>query len=538
MPYVRQPEELIPGRPLFYATATHAERRGQRRPGGEPRRPAHQDRRQSGASRPRWARCDPFSQASVLQLYDPDRSQALTFEGEIRSLGRLSAAPCASCWRSRSASNGAGIRILTETVTSPTMADQLRGHPEAVSRRQVAPVGAGRAAQRARRAPCRPSAQPVNTYYDLANADVVVSLDSDFLASGAGQPALRAPVRRRAGACSGGQTSHEPAVRGGADAHAHRRQGRPPAAAARRRYRGVRLGAGHRRWASPTARRKGDNGDIYKWIGRIAQDLQAQQGRQPGDRRRVPAAHRARPGARHERQAGQRGQDGVLHRPDRSQPGGPAGVAAGPGEGSGCGRGGPAADPGRQPGLQRAGGAGHARPHPKGRAARAPEPVRRRDLRGLPVAPAGNALPGNLGRCARLRRHRHHPAAADPAALRRPLGVRGAADAHRRSRRRARTRSSRATGPRSTPGADFEAWWRRAVHDGVVAGYGAARQDARDARRGHHRAAREKRRLGGKLEVDLPARSRPSTTAASPTTAGCRNCPSRSPSSPGTTPPS
>ena len=37
--------------------------------------------------------------------------------------------------------------------------------------------------------------QPVNTYYDLANANVVVSLDSDFLASGRGQPALRAPVR-------------------------------------------------------------------------------------------------------------------------------------------------------------------------------------------------------------------------------------------------------------------------------------------------------------------------------------------------------
>ena len=44
------------------------------------------------------------------------------------------------------------------------------------------------------------------------------------------------------------------------------------------------------------------------------------------------------------------------------------------------------------------------------------------------------------------------------------------------------------------------------------------------------------RRLDGKLEVDLPARPRRSTTAASPTTAGCRNCPSPSPSSPGTMP--
>ena len=50
-PYIQQPEELIPGRPLFYATADRAQRRLHRRPGGEPRRPAHQDRRQSGASR-------------------------------------------------------------------------------------------------------------------------------------------------------------------------------------------------------------------------------------------------------------------------------------------------------------------------------------------------------------------------------------------------------------------------------------------------------------------------------------------------------
>ena len=36
MPYVRQPEELIPGRPLFFATAMHAGRRRHRRAGGEP----------------------------------------------------------------------------------------------------------------------------------------------------------------------------------------------------------------------------------------------------------------------------------------------------------------------------------------------------------------------------------------------------------------------------------------------------------------------------------------------------------------------
>src|SRR5438045_2820358 len=86
MPYVRQPEELIPGRPLFFATAhtlsgvatgvlaeSHEGRPTKIE--GNPEHPAT-----LGA-------CDIFSQASVLQLYDPDRSQALTFQGDISSWG-------------------------------------------------------------------------------------------------------------------------------------------------------------------------------------------------------------------------------------------------------------------------------------------------------------------------------------------------------------------------------------------------------------------------------------------------------------------
>src|SRR5579872_2009385 len=86
VPYVRQPEELIPGRPLFFATAytlggvangvlaeSHEGRPTKIE--GNPEHPAT-----LGA-------CDPCSQASVLGLYDPDRSQALTYGGEIRSWG-------------------------------------------------------------------------------------------------------------------------------------------------------------------------------------------------------------------------------------------------------------------------------------------------------------------------------------------------------------------------------------------------------------------------------------------------------------------
>src|SRR5438270_9687079 len=88
VPYVRQPEELIPGRPLFYATAmplggiatgllveSHEGR--PTKVEGNPDHPAS-----LGA-------CDAFSQAAILGLYDPDRSQALSFEGEISSWARF-----------------------------------------------------------------------------------------------------------------------------------------------------------------------------------------------------------------------------------------------------------------------------------------------------------------------------------------------------------------------------------------------------------------------------------------------------------------
>ena len=183
MPYVRQPEELIPGRPLFYATATTL--------GGV----AHGVLAESHEGRPTKLEGNPehpatlgaldsFSQASVLQLYDPDRSQALTFEGEIRSWGAFLGV-LREVLSAQKATNGAGIRILTETVTSPTMAGQLRAIQKqfpGFKWHQWEPAGP----HSARAAAAQAFGEPVNTYYNLANASVVVSMDSDFLAQGAG----------------------------------------------------------------------------------------------------------------------------------------------------------------------------------------------------------------------------------------------------------------------------------------------------------------------------------------------------------------
>ena len=181
MPYVRQPEDLIPGRPLFYATATTLNGVAQ-----GVLAESHEGRPTKIEGNPEHpstlGACDIFSQASVLELYDPDRAQAVTFQGEIRGWNNFVGA-LLEMLAAQKAKNGAGIRILTETVTSPTLADQIRGIQKlypAAKWHQWEPAGS----HSARAAALQTFNQPVNTYYNLEHANVVVSLDSDFLASG------------------------------------------------------------------------------------------------------------------------------------------------------------------------------------------------------------------------------------------------------------------------------------------------------------------------------------------------------------------
>src|SRR5581483_808830 len=182
MPYVRQPEELIPGRPLFFATAmplggyatgllieSHEGRPTKAE--GNPEHPAS-----LGA-------CDVFSQASILDLYDPDRSQALSFEGEISSWARFLTA-IREVVQQQEAKGGAGLRILTESISSPTLADQMRTILTAMPQAKWH-TWEPAAAHYARAGAQQAFGQAVNTYYDLSKADVIVSLDNNFLAAGA-----------------------------------------------------------------------------------------------------------------------------------------------------------------------------------------------------------------------------------------------------------------------------------------------------------------------------------------------------------------
>jgi len=79
------------------------------------------------------------------------------------------------------AKQGAGLRILTETITSPSLAAQLKGiladlpqakwHQYEPANRDNARAGAVMA-----------FGEPVNTIYDFSKAECILALGSDFLA--------------------------------------------------------------------------------------------------------------------------------------------------------------------------------------------------------------------------------------------------------------------------------------------------------------------------------------------------------------------
>src|SRR5471032_2065974 len=183
IPYVRQPEELIPGKPLFYATSMTL--------GGVATGllvESHEGRPTKVEGNPlhpgSLGAADIFAQASVLGLYDPDRAQTLTYNGEIRPwsafLGAMNAALTA-----QKPLKGAGVRILSESVGSSTLAAQIR---DVVSRYPSAKWHQWDPASRdnARAGAKLAFGQYADAKYQFADADVILSLDADFLGSGPG----------------------------------------------------------------------------------------------------------------------------------------------------------------------------------------------------------------------------------------------------------------------------------------------------------------------------------------------------------------
>jgi MoCo/4Fe-4S cofactor protein with predicted Tat translocation signal len=181
VPYVRQPEDVIPGRPQFYATAMtlggYASPLLVESHLGRPTKIEGNDKHPASLGG-----TDIFAQAHVLGLYDPDRSQSVVSMGDQKSwqafLNALHGPLTA-----QKALQGAGIRILTPTISSPTLADQLRNflkiYPQA-KWHVYEPVNRDNVLEGAKLA----FGQPVETLYDFEKADVIVSLDADFLYAG------------------------------------------------------------------------------------------------------------------------------------------------------------------------------------------------------------------------------------------------------------------------------------------------------------------------------------------------------------------
>jgi MoCo/4Fe-4S cofactor protein with predicted Tat translocation signal len=194
VPYVKQPDGVVLGRPNFFATAMPfgADAVGvlveshEGRPTKLEGNPDHPSSLGSTSA---------IVQASILSLYDPDRAQTTLYEGEIRSWSAfLDAAPVMTA--NVRATNGAGFRILTGTVTSPTLASQIKKllaqYPQA-KWHQWEPVICDGAKEGGKQA----FGRYINTVYVPGKANVVLSLDADFLASGPGHIAYAKQFARR-----------------------------------------------------------------------------------------------------------------------------------------------------------------------------------------------------------------------------------------------------------------------------------------------------------------------------------------------------
>lgn len=178
VPYVVAPEEVVPGRSLFYATAMPLRgytlgllaKSQMGRPikvEGNPQHPAS-----LGAT-------DAFAQGSLFSLYDPERPQAMTQRGAITTWETFVAA-LGSRLETLRANQGAGLHILTETVTSPTLGAQLTAlrnqFPQLVWH-QFEPISLDNVRAGTQMA----FGSALNPVYHFDQAARILALDADFL---------------------------------------------------------------------------------------------------------------------------------------------------------------------------------------------------------------------------------------------------------------------------------------------------------------------------------------------------------------------
>jgi MoCo/4Fe-4S cofactor protein with predicted Tat translocation signal len=172
-PYVKAPEDLILGKPNYFATVhpfvTGAVpllvKSDQYRPIKVDGNPDHAYNHGSS---------DVYSQATLLDLYDPDRAKHVTYRGEPREYAEFAEA---LGLKAAATKDGTGLYFLSSTITSPTLARQAKAVQAAYPKAKLVqydPAIAGTSL-----------AMGLNVQYALSGADVIVSLDADFLSTAA-----------------------------------------------------------------------------------------------------------------------------------------------------------------------------------------------------------------------------------------------------------------------------------------------------------------------------------------------------------------
>ena len=196
VPYVNQPESYIPGIASYYATAMpfagYALGLLARSTSGRPVKvEGNPDHPTSGGA----ARIDPatgkpsgkkrgatdvWAQASLLSMYDPERSQTIRKSGATSNWDTFAGEITAQIQRSRRESQGADFALITETITSPTQLSLIQDIQDLMPEMRwisYEPVNRDNVTAGTRLAFGR-NLHPV---YHFDRADVIVSLDCDFL---------------------------------------------------------------------------------------------------------------------------------------------------------------------------------------------------------------------------------------------------------------------------------------------------------------------------------------------------------------------
>jgi MoCo/4Fe-4S cofactor protein with predicted Tat translocation signal len=277
LPYVKEPENIVPGRNRYYASAVTLDgyatgvlvAHQMARPikvEGNPDHPAS-----LGAA-------SAIMQASILQLYDPRRAQTIVGNGQISSWDAF-----VSTLHERRgallARKGEGLRILTAAISSPSLAAQLTKLQQQLPQmrwHQWEPLHRDNEFAAAQTS----FGRPLDRLYNLTKAERIFGIESDLISA---TPGWLAYARQFAAARrpteTGGSMSRVYAIEStptllGAKAD-HRLPMRPDEITKSLRYLAGSLGAGPQEWAQQNEEKNARSA----WLNALADDLSQHKGK-------------------------------------------------------------------------------------------------------------------------------------------------------------------------------------------------------------------------------------------------------------------